>query len=245
MITNAILYACIHHKGQKRKDGTPYIYHPLQVAETLKDAGYDEVHQTVAILHDLLEDTNASYDEISMKFGKTVADAVAALTREEDEAAYVEKVRSNDIATIVKIADKIHNLEDAVYLDKKTAKNYIEKAEKYYEGKLSPDLDSVIFKAMECVDYDTKMKELRRREKFRLYDKIIDISFPEDYDYFRLDCSIFRIKNFDAVVASFDNVDMECLGVTRWVPCKMCLLDYYDDIKRISVEEAKKEAEKR
>ena len=181
-------------------------------------------------------------------------DYVGSITIDEDlwtiAGALLPCSRSKYIETqlrqYINSINDIEQLEREVEKEKQSIRAKEEKIKHLKEIRaINNKNKEVIFKAMECVDYDTKMKEYRRREKFRLYDKTIDIDFPEDYDYFSLDCSIFRIKNFDAVVASFGDVDMECLGVTRWVPCRMCLLDYYDDIKRLSVEEAKKEAEKR
>ena len=161
--SEAIALAASKHSGQRRKDGkTPYIYHPLAVARLLKDAGFDLKYQIVAVLHDVLEDTDTEEDELRV-FGEDVLEAVKLLTRPEgaDEEEYVAKILENPLASAVKNADKICNLRDAMYLgtpgEERTnkarsfAETYIRKAEKYYQGKFSLALDYTIEKAKEAL----------------------------------------------------------------------------------------------
>src|SRR5688500_2703577 len=73
------------HQGQMRKDGkTPYIAHPMRVALTVRDIfGVDDpVALAAALLHDLIEDTTADYDDVAKEFGPEVANVVAALTKD-------------------------------------------------------------------------------------------------------------------------------------------------------------------
>ena len=74
-------YAEEKHEGQKRKDGSPYIIHPLAVAEIVAEQGLDTDAVLGALLHDCIEDTDATYEEISKKFGKTVAELVEGVTK--------------------------------------------------------------------------------------------------------------------------------------------------------------------
>lgn len=71
----AIAFAAEKHMGQTRRDGTPYIFHPLTVAELLKRYGYDIDYQVAGVLHDVLEDTDATDEEVKA-FGKDVYEAV-------------------------------------------------------------------------------------------------------------------------------------------------------------------------
>lgn len=146
MLTKAIVFAAKKHENQTRKDGSPYIYHPLKVAEIVRDAGYGIKYQVVAILHDVLEDTDATENDVR-EFGEDVLEAVNLLTRLPgmDEEEYVNLILQNRIAAIVKNADKIHNVWEASYsVDKDWARKYVKKAKRYYEKKFSYALDRAI-----------------------------------------------------------------------------------------------------
>ncbi len=154
LFAKAIGFAASKHKEQVRKDGTPYIYHPLKVAELVKDAGYGLNYQMAAILHDVLEDTDATENEVR-QFGEDVLDAVRLLTRPEgaDEDEYVAAILKNHMATVVKNADKIHNMHDVGYCtDREWGKRYVKKVKKHYEGKFSKALDEAIGNAEEMLD---------------------------------------------------------------------------------------------
>ena len=81
LIEQAIVYARDKHKDQKRKDGSPYIIHPLAVAEIVAEMGLDLESVLASILHDCIEDTDASHDDIARLFGNTVAELVEGVTK--------------------------------------------------------------------------------------------------------------------------------------------------------------------
>ena len=154
LLAKAIAFAADKHKEQLRKDGTPYIYHPLKVAELVKNEGHSIKCQIVAILHDVLEDTDASEEDIR-SFGEDVLVAVKLLTRlpGTPENVYVEGILENPMATIVKNADKLHNIKDAGTIsDIKWSKKYIQKSKLYYEGKFSKELDATIEEALKSLN---------------------------------------------------------------------------------------------
>ncbi len=98
------------HKGQTRWDGIePYFNHPLRVAKAVKKYGQDA--QIVAILHDVVEDTEVTLEGLS-EFGEVITQAVAAITKKdkEDYLQYLKRVRENRLASLVKIADITDNL---------------------------------------------------------------------------------------------------------------------------------------
>ena len=81
VIQRAYAYADEKHKNQLRKSGEPYIIHPLAVAEIVAEIGLDTDAIAAALLHDCLEDTDASFEEISRLFGETVANLVEGVTK--------------------------------------------------------------------------------------------------------------------------------------------------------------------
>ena len=128
LIDRAVEYARTKHEGQKRKDGSPYIIHPLAVAEIVAETGLDTDAILGAILHDCIEDTDSTYDEIARQFGSTVAalvEGVTKLTRVEYstlEEQQMENLRkmfmamSKDIRVIlIKICDRLHNTRTMEY----------------------------------------------------------------------------------------------------------------------------------
>ena len=128
LIDRAVEYARAKHEGQKRKDGSPYIIHPLAVAEIVAETGLDTDAILGAILHDCIEDTDSTYDEIARQFGSTVAalvEGVTKLTRVEYstlEEQQMENLRkmfmamSKDIRVIlIKICDRLHNTRTMEY----------------------------------------------------------------------------------------------------------------------------------
>ena len=143
-LAKAIAFAAEKHANQKRKDGTPYIFHPLAVAELLKRYDYDIDYQVAGILHDVLEDTDTTDDEVRA-FGEDVYEAVKLVTRPKgaDEAEYVKNILDNRMAAAVKNADKVHNMCDIITTNNRsTILNYAKKVEKYYKGKFSYALDN-------------------------------------------------------------------------------------------------------
>lgn len=95
------------HEGQTDKAGLPYVLHPIHLAEQMKD----EYSALVALLHDILEDTNISPDYLRAEFPAEVCDAVELLTKPEgmDYFDYIERVKVNDLARRVKLCDLEHN----------------------------------------------------------------------------------------------------------------------------------------
>ena len=128
LIQEAITYADQQHKEQKRKDGSPYIIHPLAVAAIVAEFGLDTDAIIAALLHDCIEDTNSSHSDIAARFGDTVAELVEGVTKltranfSSTEQAQMENLRkmfmamSKDIRVVlIKIADRLHNMRTMQY----------------------------------------------------------------------------------------------------------------------------------
>ena len=95
------------HHGQFDYNGIPYIYHPIHLAEQMDD----EISCCVALLHDTVEDTTVSLEDLKAVFPQEVTDAVALLTHQKDTDYfdYVRAIKDNPIARKVKLADLAHN----------------------------------------------------------------------------------------------------------------------------------------
>ena len=128
LIDRAVQYADAKHCHQKRKDGSPYIIHPLAVAEIVCEMGLDIDAILGALLHDCIEDTDASHEDIEKLFGQTVAELVEGVTKltranfSSSEQAQMENLRkmfmamSKDIRVVlIKIADRLHNMRTMQY----------------------------------------------------------------------------------------------------------------------------------
>lgn len=123
LIQQAYVYAAQAHAGQKRLSGEPYFSHPLAVAYTLAEMGFDEPTIAAGLLHDTVEDTGVTLEEIDENFGEEVADIVDGVTKislitfDNKEEAQAENIRkmilamSHDMRVLmVKLADRLHNM---------------------------------------------------------------------------------------------------------------------------------------
>ena len=129
MIDKAYHYAVEHHGEQKRKDGSPYVTHPIAVAQIVADELHLDSESIVAsLLHDCIEDTDATYVDISHEFSPTIANLVEGVsklsrvvytTKEEEQMENLRKMlmaMSRDIRVIlIKIADRTHNMRTMEY----------------------------------------------------------------------------------------------------------------------------------
>jgi len=124
LINEGFIFANEGHKNQKRKSGEPYITHPLQVAIYLSEINLDIETIIAALLHDLIEDTDITYEDIKSKFGNEIANIVDGVTKldkikynstEEAKADAIRKMviaMSRDIRVLIlKLADRLHNIK--------------------------------------------------------------------------------------------------------------------------------------
>lgn len=188
LIKKAYLYAATKHKGQKRETGEDYINHPLHVAKILCDLKLDETTIASALLHDVIEDTDATYEEISELFGKQVADIVQGVTNlsklsfESREAREAEQFRkmllamAKDIRVIlVKLADRLHNmrtltcsnLEKCERKARETMDIYAPLANRLGLYSIKSELEDISFKHVMPDQYRELEKKLKSDEKKR------------------------------------------------------------------------------
>ena len=137
-INRAYVFATKYHGSQKRASGDPYFSHPVEVAGILTDLKLDHNSIITALLHDVVEDTEASLETVEKAFGTHIArlvDGVTKLTRLElqsEESKYAENFRklvlamSDDIRVLlVKLADRLHNMQTLKYIKKEEKRRRI------------------------------------------------------------------------------------------------------------------------
>ena len=155
----ALEFAKEKHKGQKRIGGDEYITHPVEVADIVKQQGLDENYQITALFHDLLEDTDATEEEI-LKYGnQLILDAVNLLTKRKGDnmAEYINAIKQNPIAFAVKAAYRLHNLQCAIVTDEEFKRKYILESVDWYMD-FSPDIRKAVKRLAESLE--TPMAEL-------------------------------------------------------------------------------------
>ncbi len=123
----AIAFATEKHAGQVRMGGMPYIVHPVAVADIVNRWGYGRDYVITAFFHDLLEDTDATEEEIEAIGGPAVLEAVKLLSKQKGYvmADYIAGIKQNDIARVVKAADRLHNLRCAVLAPEDFKRRYV------------------------------------------------------------------------------------------------------------------------
>ncbi len=181
LIQKAVEYADAKHCHQKRKDGSPYIIHPLAVAEIVVEMGLDTDAILGALLHDCIEDTDASHEEIEKLFGRPVAELVEGVTKltranfTSTEEAQMENLRkmfmamSKDIRVVlIKIADRLHNMRTMQYQTpakqiskcRETMDIYAPLAHRLGMQKIKWELEDISLQYLDPEHYNTIMEYL-------------------------------------------------------------------------------------
>ena len=158
-VRRALEFATQKHKGQKRIGGDDYISHPIAVWEKVKEQGYGEDYQITALFHDLLEDTDATEEEILRFSNQNVLTAVKLLTKEKgfNMQKYIEDIKANQIAFVVKSADRLHILQSALITNVEFKRKYILETVDWYLD-FSKDIKIAVKKLAESLD--TPISEL-------------------------------------------------------------------------------------
>lgn len=182
LLNRAYVYSMKMHGSQKRANGDPYFLHPLEVAGILTDLKLDDDTIATALLHDTLEDTAATYDEIKKLFGEDVAKMVDGVTKlskielQSSESSQAENFRklvlamSEDIRVLlVKLADRLHNMRTLDFKPQpekrqKTAKETLEiyapLAERVGLKKIQDELQDLSFREINPEARDSIIKRL-------------------------------------------------------------------------------------
>jgi GTP pyrophosphokinase len=175
LIRKAWEFCVQHHKGQMRASGEPYIIHPLEVAEVLAEMKMDSTAISAGLLHDSVEDTPATNEEIAAEFGDQVAHIVEGVTkidkiqfanREDRQAENVRKMLlamvSDVRVVLIKLADRLHNMRTLEHLQpdrqeaiaRETLDIYAPLAHRLGMGKVRGELEDLAFRYTDPISYE-------------------------------------------------------------------------------------------
>ena len=184
LIRRAYLFSALHHRGQKRASGEPYLVHPLEVADILADLRLDEVSVSTGLLHDVVEDTLVDLDTIKSYFGDEITHLVDGLTKIahisnlSKERQQAENVRKMVLAMItdvrvvlIKLADRLHNMRTMQFLkpekrariSQETLDIYAPIAHRLGMGKMRSELEDLSFQNLYPDEYKRLAKEVDAR----------------------------------------------------------------------------------
>ncbi len=198
IIRKAYDFSLLHHTGQTRASGEPYLMHPLEVANLLAEMKLDTTAIAAGLLHDSVEDTTVTIEEIKEKFGEQVAHIVEGVTkiskidfasREEAQAENVRKMMLamvDDIRVVlIKLADRLHNMRTLEHLTperqekiaKETLEIYAPLAHRLGMGKVRGELEDLAFPYVDPVGAQQVKEaiEARRKEGEKLLSQMQDV----------------------------------------------------------------------
>ncbi|MGN1311089.1 MAG: RelA/SpoT family protein [Clostridia bacterium] len=197
LILKAYNYAKSNHKEQKRLSGEEYIIHPVEVADILADLKMDDATICAALLHDVVEDTQITREDITREFGEEIAEMVDGVTKlgkikyvtiEEQQVENYRKMflaMGKDIRVIlIKLADRLHNMRTLSYLKrdrqianaKETMELYAPLANRLGIYSLKWELEDLAFKYLQPEEYKELILgiERKREERLQFIDKIME-----------------------------------------------------------------------
>jgi len=184
LVNRAYRFSELSHRGQQRASGEPYLSHPLEVAGLLVNFKMDVTTVTAGLLHDVLEDTGATKDDLEREFGREIAELVDGVTkigklafssREERQAENFRKMvvaMAHDLRVLmIKLADRLHNMRTLDYLplDKgrkiaqETLDIYAPLAHRLGMAKVKAELEDLALRVMQPEDYQDLMRRVAKR----------------------------------------------------------------------------------
>ena len=185
-VKKAYEFSLEHHKGQARESGEPYLAHPLQVATILAEMQLDTTAIAAGLLHDAVEDTSVTIDEIKTEFGEQVAHIVEGVTKiskidfASSEEAQAENVRKMVLAmmddirvVLIKLADRLHNMRTLKFLSperqqkiaRETLEIYAPIAHRLGMGKIRGELEDLAFQYVDPISYNQVKDAIESRRK--------------------------------------------------------------------------------
>ena len=228
IVKKAYDLACDAHKTQKRESGEPYITHPVDVAIILAEMGMDTSTIVAGLLHDVIEDTEYTYEDIKNIFNEEIADLVQGVTKlgkieyktkEEQQADNVRKMllaMAKDIRVIIiKLADRLHNLRTLKFMPKEKQKQkaketldiYAPLAHRLGISKIKWELEDLSFRYLHEEEYYDLVKEIaEKRVERETYISEIKEDLYKKLEDSEIDCDIDgRPKHFYSIYKKMVN----------------------------------------
>lgn len=197
LIKKAYYFGEVNHRGQKRNSGEDYFIHPIAVAKTLSNMKLDDQTICSGLMHDVLEDTSVTYDQMEKEFGHEITFLVDGVTklknlnyssREEKQAENIRKMvmaMSNDVRVVlIKLADRLHNMRTLEYKTREkqiqtateTLEIYVPLAHRLGIYSIKWELEDLCFRYQEPEKYYelAEMVSQKRREREAYINEIIE-----------------------------------------------------------------------
>ncbi|MCK4467574.1 MAG: bifunctional (p)ppGpp synthetase/guanosine-3',5'-bis(diphosphate) 3'-pyrophosphohydrolase, partial [Desulfobacterales bacterium] len=232
IIDRAYIYSAKVHEGQMRLSGEPYLTHPLEVAYILADMKLDSVSIAAALLHDVIEDTHATLEEIKDMFGPDVAHIVSGVTKlsslafDSSQARQAESIRrmilamADDIRVVlIKLADRLHNMrtlhfhtdkQKKIKIAQETRDIYAPIAARLGMYRMKKELEDTAFMYLQPEEY-LKIKTLvsKDKEEREQYVATVKDYIKKKMDENGLECEVFgRYKHFYSIYEKMVDQDL-------------------------------------
>ncbi len=231
-LNKAYVFSAKMHAGQLRKSGEPYLVHPMEVAAILADMRLDVPTICTGLLHDAIEDTLATYEEIEAIFGKEIADLVDGVTKiskihfstkEERQAENFRKMlmaMAKDIRVIlVKLADRLHNMRTLEHLNpekqakvaRETLDIYAPLANRLGMSWIKSELEDLSLRYLKPDAYEMLTKAVAKRRKEReAYIEEVKQLLSKKLEEYGLKCEVTgRPKHFYSIWKKMESRDIE------------------------------------